>query len=261
MSRALLTSDPALLCAAKEALHVAPRSVHVWAFFLDAAAACLHQCAQTLGPDEAARAERFVQSRSRDDFVVAHGVLRHLLERYCGIEARAIRFCMGPNGKPTLAAGDCARGGVSFNMAHSHGRAVIAVSDGREIGIDLEHVKPDVKALAIARRYFARAELADIEGAPASLQAAAFLRYWVAKEAVLKGQGVGLRFPIDEFEIQFETGRASAGIRVCEPSTLAGDWQIRMLPVEPEWVGALAVRGADWALRLENAAEPRELGG
>jgi len=257
--RASLTLDSALICGATSALRVAARSVHVWAFELEASVACLDQCRQTLCRAEEARAARFVHARSRDDFVVAHGVLRRLLGRYTGTAARELRFSSGPNGKPTLDASS-SDAGVSFNMTHSHGRALIAVSDGREIGIDLEKVKPHVKALAIAQRYFASAERAAIERAPPPLQARVFFRYWVAKEALLKGQGIGLRFPIDEFEVQFDADSSIAGVCTSESSRLNADWKVHMLPLESDWAGALAVRGADWTLRLESEADAPEHG-
>jgi 4'-phosphopantetheinyl transferase len=260
VSRALLTLNPALLCEAKRALRLSPQTVHVWAFFLDAPAACLALCRQTLCRAEEARAERFVHAANRDHFIVAHGVLRQLLGRYTATPAPDIHFLIDTNGKPALEPRGGMASGVSFNMTHSHSRALIAVSDGRDIGIDLEKVKPDVRALAIARRYFCGAELAAIEGEASELQREAFFRYWVAKEAVLKGQGIGLRFPIDEFEVQFDARGASACIRTREPSRLASDWTIRMLPVEPGWAGALAVRGAKWTLQLENAPDPHAPG-
>jgi len=253
MARALLNLDPARICGARSALRVADASVHVWAFSLEGSAACLEQCRQALCPLERARGDRFVHAASRDHFAVAHGVLRHLLGRYLGCEAREVSFSSHPNGKPTLAAAGGGARVPSFNLTHSQGRALIAVSDGREVGIDLEKVKPDVKAVAIARRYFAAAELADIEGQPMALQADAFFRYWVAKEALLKGQGIGLRFPIDEFEVQFDADDSSARVRVHEPSRLDGDWTLKRLPVESGWAAALAVRGRHWTLSLKNS--------
>jgi 4'-phosphopantetheinyl transferase len=257
--RASLTLNPALICGATSALRVAARSVHVWAFELEASVACLDQCRQTLCRAEEARAARFVHARNRDHFVVAHGVLRRLLGRYTGTAARDLRFSSGPNGKPTLDASS-SDASVSFNMTHSHGRALIAVSDGRDIGIDIEMIKPHVKALAIARRYFASAERAAIESAPPPLQAQVFFRYWVAKEALLKGQGIGLRFPIDEFEVQFDAEKSIARVSTSEASRLSADWKVHMLPLESGWVGALAVRGADWTLRLESEADAPEHG-
>ena len=252
MASALLTQDPALICAAQSDLRVAARSVDVWAFNLRASAACLEQCRQTLCSTEAARADRFVHAVSRDDFVVAHGVLRHLLARYRGAQPRDLKFSADPNGKPALDTPASGGNLVSFNLTHSRGRALIAVSDGRAVGIDLENVKADVKAIPIARRYFARAELAAIETAPAASQAETFFRYWVAKEALLKGQGVGLRFPIDEFEVQFDDRALSARIGIRTSSRLSSDWTVQMLPVESGWMGAVAVRGSEWSLRMQN---------
>lgn len=257
MASTLLTQDPALICAAQSALRVAARSVDVWAFNLRAAPACLEQCRQTLCATEIARANRFVHAVSRDNFVVAHGVLRHLLARYTGAQPGDLRFSADPNGKPAL---DAAAGGdslVSFNLTHSQGRALIAVGDGRAVGIDLEKIKADVKAVPIARRYFAPAELAAIEAAPASLQAETFFRYWVAKEALLKGQGLGLRFPIDEFEVQFDKRSLNARIGIRAPSRLSSDWSLQMLPVESGWVGAVALCGTDWSLNLHHPRAAR----
>ena len=253
VSRSLVTLNPVQFCGHTGALQVEPRTVHVWAFSLDAPAECRQQCFDALCATERTRAGRFVHARSRDDFVVAHGVLRLLLARYSGLPPRLLALTPTRNGKPHLDALIPDGKAISFNLTHSHGRALVAVSDGREVGIDLEKIEPEVRALAIARRYFCSAELAAIENAPVPLQPRTFYRYWVAKEAVLKGQGIGLAFPIDRFEIQFAPRGETAQIGTREPSRLASDWTIRMLPLEADWLGALAVRGEDWSLRLEPA--------
>jgi 4'-phosphopantetheinyl transferase len=253
--------DPALFCEPKGALRIAPQSVHVWAFFLEASRGFREECAQTLSGAEQARAERFVHERSRNDFIVAHGVLRRLLARYSGVPASGLAFSSGPNGKPVLTTQGGGGNAVSFNMTHSHGRALLAVSDGREVGIDLEQVNPEVNALAIARRYFSTSELAAIEGASPALVAQSFFRFWVAKEAVLKGQGIGLKFPIDRFEVQFDAQFRHARVHTLQDSRLAQDWRIRMLRLEGDWVGAVAARGEDWSLLVQSLDAPRACSG
>jgi 4'-phosphopantetheinyl transferase len=252
VARALLMQDPTILCALAHPQHIAPRTVHVWSFRLATSASCLDKCRRSLSSSEWARAERFVAAQDRDDFTVAHGVLRHLLARYTGAAAPDLTFSVAANGKPALAAHAAT---LSFNLSHAQGRALIAVSDGREIGVDLEKIGSAVKALAIARRYFAAAECAAIEAAPAAALAQVFFRYWVAKEAVLKGAGIGLRFPIDEFEIQFDAQGEAGRIRTDEASRLDGDWMIRMPPIDEGWAAAVAARGSDWTLRLEEAPD------
>jgi 4'-phosphopantetheinyl transferase len=212
------------------------------------------QCQQTLSAAERARAQRFVHAPHRDDFVVARGVLRHLLAQFTQTEASALRFSVNRDGKPMLAGAAKSAAPLSFNLTHAHGRALIAISDGRDVGIDLEKIRGDVRAQAIARRYFADSERAAVEGAPTHLTSRVFFRYWVAKEAVLKAQGIGLQFPIDQFEVQFDAAGSAAQIRAGEGSRLASDWSIQMLPVEEGWAAAVAARGTGWIMRFEDSA-------
>jgi 4'-phosphopantetheinyl transferase len=253
--------DPALFCEPEGALRIAPQSVHVWAFFLDATRRFREECAQTLSGAEQARAERFSHERNRNEFIVAHGVLRRLLARYSGVVASRLTFSSGPNGKPALTTQGASGHAVSFNMTHSHGRALLAVSDGRELGIDLEQVNPQVSALAIARRYFCSSELAAIEGAAPALVAQSFFRFWVAKEAVLKGQGIGLKFPIDRFEVQFDAQCRHATVHAPQDSRLAPNWRVRMLRLQGDWVGAVAARGEAWSLLVQSLEAPRAASG
>lgn len=251
MAHTLVTHDPATLCAARASLQLAPGEVHVWAFHLGTSAECRANCRESLAPAEEARADRFVVAQDRDDFVVARGVLRHLLARYTGSAPCDLEFRLTAEGKPGLAARGAA---LSFNLSHAHSRALIAISDGREIGIDLEQTGNTVRALAIAQRHFAPAERAAVEGAAAQELGRVFFRYWVAKEAVLKAQGVGLRFPIDEFEVRFDPTFATARILIAANSRLHADWMIRMLPVGENWAAAVAARGNEWTLRSADTA-------
>ncbi|MGB0129736.1 MAG: hypothetical protein WBP72_18990, partial [Rhodocyclaceae bacterium] len=99
---------------------------------LEGDASLIERCRQMLSPDEQQRAGRFVFSRDREQFILAHALLRHVLSRYLGLPAGGIAFESGAAGKPALV---CPAVPVSFNLSHSHGRAAIAVSDGRDIGV------------------------------------------------------------------------------------------------------------------------------
>ena len=122
---------------------------------------------ELLSDDEKLRADRFVRRRDRARWIVAHGVLRHLLGRYCGVEPRAIAFVHGAAGKPSLAQAGAHGTTTTFNLAHSHDRALLAVSRDREIGVDLEQVRDDFDPLPIAREFFFGTELAAIQAAAA----------------------------------------------------------------------------------------------
>jgi phosphopantetheinyl transferase len=116
--------------------------------------------------DERARAARIVPARKRVLWARARGVLRALLGRYLERDPRALRFALGPHGKPALAHDGTDEGDLRFNLSHSGPLALIAVSAGREVGVDIERAR---------ERYTAE-----------------FLRTWVAREAVVKCRGLGL---------------------------------------------------------------------
>jgi 4'-phosphopantetheinyl transferase len=125
---------------------------------------------------------------------------------------------------------------------------LLAVGDGMDLGVDLERRRFDIDPLSIAQYCFFGSELNAIEQAPQQDQRDTFLRYWVAKEAVLKGEGIGLGFPLDQFQIQFRPETFRADIISFDKQQLPEDWTIRLLPCDPGWFAAVAGRGNDWTL-------------
>jgi 4'-phosphopantetheinyl transferase len=224
---------------------VAPGEVHAWAFGLDADAGTRALCAALLSAEESARAARFVFPGLAERYVVAHGAMRHLLALYAGREPRSLAFEEAPGGKPALAGVP----GLAFNLSHSHEVGLLAVSDGREVGADVEGERADVDVLGISGAYFHRSELAAIHGgASPQAQRALFFRYWVAKESVLKAEGCGLGFPLDRFEVLFDAAGEAATIASFDAARMRADWTVRMLSLGEGWPAAVAAAGA-WRLR------------
>jgi 4'-phosphopantetheinyl transferase len=224
--------------------------VHVWAFILRESNAIVEAWRELLSDDERLRADRFVRRRDRARWIVAHGVLRHALGRYCGVDPRAIAFVHGVAGKPSLAQAGAHAVTTTFNLAHSHDRALLAVSRDREIGVDLEQVRDDFDPLPIAREFFFGTELAAIQAAAPELRREAFFRHWTAKEAVLKAHGAGLSLALDSFCVTFEAGGSIARVRPRGPAALDPALLVRMLPLPAGWHGAVAASGEDWTLRF-----------
>lgn len=243
---------PECLLRIHSGLEVAEGEVHLWALSLDNGVHAIEGCARLLSGEEHARAARFVYQEHRNELILSHGMLRHILGRYLRTAPDAISFDVGPGGKPVLAGYSH---GLSFNLSHSRGRAVIAVSDGREVGIDVEEERPDVDMLSIASAYFCRSELAAIRSAPPVQQRSEVFRFWVAKEAVLKGEGLGLGFPLDRLEIRFGADRQSARVRSLDRVRLRDDWTIRMLSLGHGWPVAVSALGQQWQARIAVAQE------
>jgi 4'-phosphopantetheinyl transferase len=241
--------DPEALLGRTEPLFPPKARVQVWSFSLEGSAAVIQYCRDCLSSAERHRADRFVFPRDRIHHTIAHGVLRHLLGRYLSVAPGSLGFSASPTGKPALLhpAGTA----LHFNLSHSDERALLGVSADHEMGVDLEKVRSNIEALAISRHYFFGSEREAIESAPLETRDNVFFRYWVAKEAVLKAQGVGLGFPLDRFRVDFLPGGHRARIETLDPGRLEGAWTVRMLPAETGWPAAVAARGEDWDVVIE----------
>lgn len=222
--------------------------VHVWLAWLELPAERLERLRGTLAPDERERAARFRFERDRRRFVAARGMLRELLGRYAGRDPASIAFDLNAYGKPSLP--NALAGGLRFNLSHAHEVALLAVSRGRDLGVDIEHFRPDLP-LAIADRYFSPGELADLRSVPEPLRPTAFLNCWTRKEAYIKARGEGLSLALDSFDVTLIPGEPARLLEVRGALSDTRRWSLRALPAPAGYCAAIVVGGADgWQLRL-----------
>jgi len=113
--------------------------VDVWTIALDAPRAVI------LSTEEQARAARFHFERDRIHWTHARSALRAILATYVNAPAGDLRFVYGPHGKPAVD-------GVEFNMSHSRGWALIAVTRDVPVGVDLEVIRENVDIAKLLRR-------------------------------------------------------------------------------------------------------------
>ena len=94
---------------------------------------------------------------------------------------------------------------VSFNLSHSSGIAVAAISD-RNIGVDIEFIRSDIDTEKISKRFFGGLDMSTEE----------FFKHWTKNEAYSKMLGTPLtenlssELPPDifrQFEITFDDRR------------------------------------------------------
>lgn len=119
----------------------------------------------------------------------ADRTLQRVLARYLGEAPGEIALAAGERGKPRLAK-DPER--LAFNLSHSDGLALIAVSQGREVGVDVERIKPERDMVAVAERALAAADADAVRAAGDSERPRVFHQLWARHEARLKCLGVGL---------------------------------------------------------------------
>jgi 4'-phosphopantetheinyl transferase len=147
---------------------------------------------QYLSPDELSRSERFHLDTHRQSYLSARGWLRKILSLYLDLEPQEIRFTCGQFGKPGIDNNNkkyC----IEFNLSHSGGLALYGVAIAAAIGIDVEAARPATDYLALAQRWFSRAEAMALASLPPDQLQAGFLQIWTTKEAYLKATGEGLQ--------------------------------------------------------------------
>ncbi len=220
--------------------------VHVWRFTLDAPGPLLGRFEATLNSDELHRANRFRTEALRRRFIAGRGSLRAVLSTYLNRPAVEISFAYGVHGKPRLCT-DSSQA-LKFNLAHSHDQALCAVTLGREIGVDIEVIRPLESAERIIARFFSPREQAEFLALPESERLGAFYRGWSRKEAFLKATGTGLATELDSFDVTL--GPTAALLRVGDDPAEASRWTLRDLDPGPHFAAAVAVQGGHFVLRL-----------
>jgi 4'-phosphopantetheinyl transferase len=118
--------------------------------------------------------------------------------------------------------------------------ALYAVTEGREIGVDVEHVRADFASESIARRFFSPFEVEVLcELSEGDDRVAGFFRCWTRKEAYIKATGRGMSQPLDGFDVTLGTGDNVALLRTDDGSHAR--WKLVDIAVGAGYAGALAV--------------------
>jgi 4'-phosphopantetheinyl transferase len=213
---------------------------HVWLASLDVTPARLAPLRALLNDEERARADRFLQKLHRIRSAAARGILRQLLGRYLDVEPGSVQFQTNAFGKPSLA-GPAGHFDLRFNLSHSHGLALFAFARGRELGVDLERIRPTFDTLRIAGRFFAPAEAARLRALSPEEQPFAFFECWSRKEAYIKARGDGLHRRLDSFEVAFGPGVTPALLRSDDEPDAPVRWAMFNLEPAHGFAGALAI--------------------
>ena len=135
---------------------------------------------------------------------------------------------------------------LEFNLSHSAGRALIAVTTHCRVGVDLESLQARSDGAEIARRFFSAAEFQQLSALPDPRFAEAFLGCWTKKEACLKACGCGLTIPMNRVSVPLTANPAHDPVDACpapEDPVLGGRWSFYTLRPAPGYIGALALEG------------------
>jgi 4'-phosphopantetheinyl transferase len=220
--------------------------IHVWRVSLDQLQA--PKFVAILDDNERMRAARFRFPQHRNRFTVARGALRTILGRYLEVEPAALQFSYGRYGKPALIKG-FTNLTINFNLSHSGEFMLLAVTSGRQVGIDIELINQEFATTEVAERFFSHREILSLRSQAPQLQTEGFFNCWTRKEAYIKARGEGLSLPLDQFDVSLEPSRAALLANRLSPGEVSR-WSLQELHPAHGYCAAVAVEGFSWRLRL-----------
>jgi 4'-phosphopantetheinyl transferase len=206
---------------------------------------------ELLSADEHERMARFVFERDRRAFLLTRALVRTTLSRYASVRPADWRFITNAHGRPELLDRPAGVPDLRFNISHTTGLIACAVTIGREVGVDIEHIGRHLSH-DVAGRHFAPAEVDDLRRLPDDQQQRVFFDYWTLKESYIKARGFGLALPLCDFAFKLHPP---------DPPTIAFEpaleddpatWQFLQEWPTPQHRLALAVRreGDDLPVRI-----------
>ncbi len=217
-----------------------------------------------LSATEWERTKRQRIPQRRLEFITARGLLRLLLARELNITAQRVPIDYTPYGKPKLVSAQNEQ--LQFNMSHSAGCALYALSDDSPVGVDIEQIRSRRSVGSVARRLFTPAEQRFLFCATPDDDAThRFHALWVRKEAYAKAVGTGLSSALGGFEMlqDDETPEGGSPIRSAERSSdsdqtlFAVEQSIRVLRTSGEptdfVLRDLDIRVKDFSVRFAGA--------
>jgi 4'-phosphopantetheinyl transferase len=173
-------------------------------------------------PAEAQQAARLVSEPLRRRYLRSHAALRAILGTYT---SAPLDFAIAEHGKPYLPE----LPDLQFNLSHSHDMALVAVTRGIAIGVDVERFRPLQECMGIAERFFPPMEAAALAAVPPEGREVEFFHLWTRIEAKLKARGIGL----------YGAGQE-----------LDGEWTVIPIEVGPDYSAAVAANCAGLSARL-----------
>lgn len=241
--------------------------VHVWRIPLDLPEAQVRVLRAALAPDELARAARFRFAADARRSIVTRGALRWILAELTSTRPGDIAFDYDPRGKPRLAADRMMDTDLTFNVSHAGELALIAVTRGSAIGVDVERLREIDQVDDLVRQNFTARERAEHDRQPTNQRQTSFFKAWTRKEAVLKAMGVGLSRDPATVGIWGDPN-GLLHVELGDPAE-AAQWSVVSLDPGEGYVGALALRARgrtvyclDWSIdRLDrSAADAQQMG-
>jgi 4'-phosphopantetheinyl transferase len=180
--------------------------VEVWCCELTRSAGDVAAMARTLSEAERERAARFGTVELRDRYVVGRATLRVILGATLALDPARVGLVRGHRGRPEVEGG-----ALDFNVSHTRGTGLFAVTRTGRVGVDIEHGDRALNVDGVARKFMSPREQGMLAGLAGDARRRALLRLWTCKEAMSKATGDALSAPFRNLDVALEPALALDG--------------------------------------------------
>jgi len=214
--------------------------VHIYRVRLDLPETEVFAYSKWLSEAEQERAAKFLSAHKTREFMITRGTLKMKLAEMLGEDITQVRISHEKDGRPCL---DNNKHGIRFSVSHSFDRAMIAMTRGRAIGIDLEKIRTDIDHAGLSRRFFSPAEHSALQLCDEATRIRAFFAVWTRKEAIVKAHGKGIALGLSQFDVSVDPDQPPRLLATRWQLTDMPDWTLQTLNATAGYAASLAVSG------------------
>ncbi len=223
-------------------IEIARDVVHVWETPLTIPDTEVAELFELLTAAEQGRSRGFVDDRGYRQYVISRAQMRKVLSLCTDTPPRDIDFMVVGDGKPALR--NQRESKIFFNNTHSGELGLIAVTCGREVGVDMERVRPLERALQLSKRFFTPDEHESLTLLPAEEMIREFMRIWTRREAGTKARGASVWRGLGSWK----------GSRMARRPGIEADdsteFTTAMLDLGASYIGAVVAAGSGWRVEM-----------
>jgi 4'-phosphopantetheinyl transferase len=223
-----------------QTLFLKPSEAHIWLVDLKHPSTPHPDWERFLSAEEIARSKKFIADRDRNLFVARRWILRKLLSHYCGMDPTGFIYQTNPYGKLSLNSHP-----ISFNHSKSGNRIAFGFTMRKDIGVDIEQVRPLPDLPLMAKRWFSQEEQDGLAALAPEVQLEAFYHTWTQKESFIKAQGMGLSLPLKDFSVSVDPDKPGRLMSIKGNLDEHSEWKMACFKPEAAWRVAVCVRAED----------------
>jgi len=238
-------------------LKINKNEIHLWQVNPDliTQAELLNKYKDLLSDDETKKQQRYKFAHDRHDALITRAFVRDLLSYYADIAPSDWRFDKGVKDKPEIVNPPLP---LRFNLSHTKGLIICAVTLADDIGCDVENTTRSNDVLAIANRYFSASETNALFSLPTEQQRHRFFDYWTLKESYIKAWGLGLAIPLKDFSFNIIDTQVEQNSAFTVKNTISLDFAQHRVDNADRWRNWLLYPNSNEQHRIAIALRAKE---